>query len=317
MEIPLLKKFLGEPKKINYNSTRASFNCPRCKEENGFKFDNKYNLEINLDNTKKKFRYKKICHCWSCGLSGSVYTLFKEYAPHHIFNEYKTYNNTIEYTNGYIPEEIKLEEKQKNIELPKEFILFSDINEYKTIYSKAFDYVLNVRKLTPEQLKFYKIGFCLEGKYANRIVIPSYSKNGNLNYFITRSYEKKPFLKYLNCDVDKTKIIINEHLINWNETIYLTEGVFDMFALPINTIPLLGKELNSDFYLFEQILKYRPKIVLCLDDDAIKKTKVLNKLFKSYDLRVKYLNINNKDLANSYEVNGKKGILDILKNSNN
>lgn len=313
MELTLLKKFLGEPKKVNHDYTKAAFNCPRCKEENNYKFDNKYNLEVNLNNTKKKFKFKQICHCWSCGLSGPIQIIFKKYAPTHILQEFTQYYGKTEYTTGYIPEEI--EKFQLPLELPKEFILFSEVDSNNPLYAEPFNYILNVRKLSLEQLKYYKLGFCLEGKYAKRIVIPSYSKENKLNFFITRSYEKKPYLKYLNSDVDKTKIIFNEKFINWNETIYLTEGVFDMFALPINTIPLLGKELNEEFYLFQKILLYKPNIILCLDSDAIKQTKTLLKLLTSYDLSVKYLNMENKDLANNHEINGKEAIIKILKNN--
>ncbi len=49
----------------------------------------------------------------------------------------------------------------------------------------------------PEDIIKYNIGFCNEGPYGGRVIIPSYDDNGKLNYFIARDY--KGYL--LNCQV--------------------------------------------------------------------------------------------------------------------
>jgi hypothetical protein len=312
LEIDLLKKFLGKPKKINYDSTKATFNCPRCKEENGYKFDDKYNLEINLNNSKKKFKFKKICHCWSCGLSGPIQQIFKYHAPTHIKDEFYSFGVDNPYVLGYTPDQSDVYAQEQILQLPKEFISFTDMNIQNKEHLEAFTYLTTDRKLSLDQLKFYRLGFCTEGKFAKKIIIPSYNHNGRINYFLSRSYEKFPTEKHRNCDGDKTKIIFNEHLVNWNETVYLTEGMFDLFALPINSIPLLGKELTDDFYIFKLLVKYKPKIVLCLDEDAQKRAKDIKKLLESYGLIVKMLKISNKDLAKNFEDSGKKSIITLL-----
>lgn len=313
MELNLLKKFLGNPKRINYDSTKGVFNCPRCKEDNGYKFDDKYNLEINLNNNKKRFKFKKICHCWSCGLSGPVQLLFQQFAPTHINDEYLSYNLDNPYVSGFVPDVNDIVIKDVELELPKDFIPFSKINLENKYHKEAFDYV-NSRKLSLSTLTYYKIGFCTWGKYSKRIIIPSYNQNGKVNYFITRSYEENPKQKYLNCDIDKTKIIFNEHLINWNETVYLTEGMFDTFALAINTGTLLGKELTEEFYLFSKLIKYKPNVIIAIDDDAIKRAKQIKILLISFGLKVKILKIVNKDLAKNFEDGGKNSIITLLNN---
>lgn len=312
MEVDLLKKFLGKPLKVNYDNTQAKFNCPRCKEENGFKFDDKYNLEINLNNKKKRFKFKKIFHCWSCSFSGPIQLLFREYAPTHINNDYKSLEYDNPFVSGYVDESQNEITKEEKIVLPKEFVLFKDMDHNNQRHLEALNYVLNERKLKMEQLIFYKVGFCTYGLYYKRIIIPSYDKKLKLNYFVTRTYDPTIKQKYQNSENDKTKVIFNEYLVNWNETIYLVEGLFDYFALPINTIPLLGKELNTSFHLFSMLIKYKPNVILCLDDDAIKKTKEIIKLLTFYGLKVKSLKICNKDLAKNFEMNGKNSIFTLL-----
>ena len=55
-------------------------------------------------------------------------------------------------------------------------------------------------------------------------------------------------------------------MINWDEDIYLVEGVFDSVFLP-NSIPMLGKHMSQ--LLFETIYKKSKKdIIISLDGDA-------------------------------------------------
>ena len=68
----------------------------------------------------------------------------------------------------------------------------------------------------------------------------SYDKEGELNYYIARSWDLKSRAKYKNPEAEKDKIIFNESLIDWNKDIYLVEGVFDSFFLD-NSVAMLGK----------------------------------------------------------------------------
>jgi hypothetical protein len=102
--------------------------------------------------------------------------------------------------------------------------------------------------------------------YENRIIIPSYDTELTLNYFIARSYLSKTKLKYKNPEVQKEIIIWNEHLINWEERLYIVEGAFDSIFVP-NSIPMLGKFMSDN--LFKTIYTNAKKdIVIVLDPDA-------------------------------------------------
>jgi DNA primase len=72
-------------------------------------------------------------------------------------------------------------------------------------------------------------------------------------------------MKYKNPDVQKENIIWNEHLINWDEPIYIVEGVFDSIFIP-NSIPMLGKFMSEK--LFSLLYEKAKKIILVLDPDA-------------------------------------------------
>jgi hypothetical protein len=67
----------------------------------------------------------------------------------------------------------------------------------------------------------------------NRIIIPSYDLNGDLNYFIARWYPKEyNKLKYINPKAEKQEIIFNIGKLNLDATIYLVEGVTDHIVTP-------------------------------------------------------------------------------------
>jgi len=112
----------------------------------------------------------------------------------------------------------------------------------------------------------YNIGYCESGRYANRIIVPSYSKTGQLNYYTARDFYNYSKLKYLNPKVDKSKIIINELFINWSFPIVLCEGVFDAMAIKLNAIPLLGKYISP--LLKSKLIQYNSTIYFALDSDA-------------------------------------------------
>jgi DNA primase len=78
--------------------------------------------------------------------------------------------------------------------------------------------------------------------------------------------EKKK--KYDNPKSDKDKIIFNEGLVNWDSTVYLVEGAFEMLSFPVNIIPMLGKTLSTT--LFTKLNELKPDVVVLLDPDAYK-----------------------------------------------
>jgi DNA primase len=75
----------------------------------------------------------------------------------------------------------------------------------------------------------------------------------------------KSKLKYKNPEAQKEIIIFNENLIDWEDTVYIVEGVFDSIFVP-NSIPMLGKHLSKS--LFDKLYNNAKKIIIVLDGDA-------------------------------------------------
>ena len=119
--------------------------------------------------------------------------------------------------------------------------------------------------ITDEIIYKFNIGYCYHGQYANRIIVPSYDSNQEINYFVGRSYLNHPRLKYKNPQTQKELIIFNEYLIKWHEPVYIVEGPFDSLFLD-NSIPLLGKYISDLLYM--KLYDFAYKIVIILDGDA-------------------------------------------------
>lgn len=245
--LDLLKDFLGDEKQHYSSKGQISFNCPECDEER-----NKGNLEVNY--------FSHVFKCWSCGesneMKGHLGKLFDRFANKKQKKLYKLLR----------PEENKVKEiKKPKLKLPEGFVLFKDSPKVYPVRRQALNY-LSSRGITDEIIEKYNIGFCDKGSHSGRIVVPSYDSNGELNYYVARSWDLRTKAKYKNPEAEKNKIIFNENLIDWSSDIYLVEGVFDGFFLK-NSIPLLGKFLSEK--LFDKLYKEsKGLITIALDGDA-------------------------------------------------
>ena len=245
--VELLREILGDEKMHYEHRGQISFNCPVCDEDR-----NKGNLEVNY--------LQHVFKCWSCsetnGTHGSMGKLIDLYGNKKHKKVYKLFQ----------PEDTKPKEKPKQkLRLPESFTLFKDSNPIYPVYKQAYNY-LKTRGITDEIIEKYSIGFCDNGSHAGRIIVPSYDIEGELNYYIARSWDPKSRAKYKNPQAEKDKIIFNQHLIDWKKDVYLVEGVFDGFFLP-NSIPMLGKHMSE--LLFNTLYdKVKKNIIIALDGDA-------------------------------------------------
>lgn len=255
--VDILEDILGEHRLHNDYKGQISFDCPVCSHEikgldDG---DGKGNLEVNY----KRSVYK----CWVCAEThdtyGSLYKLLKKYGNTKQLKKYILLK----------PEDDADQPKRTFIQvrLPKEFVSFKDASlglKMTPYYKQAMNY-LQKRNVTDLMIQMYNIGFCYSGHYEHRIIVPSYDSENRLNYFIARSYLNDTKMKYKNPEVDKESLIWNEHLINWDETVYIVEGAFDSIFLP-NSIPMLGKFMTQN--LFNKLYDNAKKVVIVLDPDA-------------------------------------------------
>jgi len=234
--VDLLSEFLGDPHQHYESKGQISFDCPVCAEEKGLDGgDGKGNLEINYS--------RHVYKCWACsetyGTHGPLGKLFDQYATK---GQKKVYNLIK-------PEELKQEDvRRPKLRLPEGFTTFKDSNPRFIPHIEAYRY-LTSRGVTDEMI----------------IIIPSYNLDGQLNYFVARSWVPKK-MKYKNPSVPKDEIIFNEGRIDWDKDIFLCEGAFDSFFLD-NSIVMLGKKMSK--LLFETLYaKANKNIIICCDGDA-------------------------------------------------
>lgn len=258
----LLESVLGSSK--HTSDDNYAFKCinPKCSSHN---LGNK-KLEIALTTKNNKNPY----HCWSCGLKGTNL--------HYLFKKVNVDFSKIELLARYVQLPTK-ETKQAPIPtltLPKEFIFLGDIDE--SLYGKislnkinnALKY-LKTRGISKKDIYTYHIGFCIDGYYENRIIVPSYDKDNILINYTARllSDEENPQLKYLKPKNIDENIINFENLIDFSNPIYLCEGSFDAMSIGENAIPLFGKTVSDK--LLERIYQEDVNdIYICLDKDAFK-----------------------------------------------
>jgi DNA primase len=101
--------------------------------------------------------------------------------------------------------------------------------------------------------------------------VPSYDKNGRLNYFISRSFQKDPARKYDAPSCNKNELIGLEYYINWKVPVILCEGIFDAIALKRNAIPLFGKTIPKSL-MMKLVQSDVRTVYLALDNDALKQS---------------------------------------------
>ena len=258
-----------------------AFKCPFCTHH-------KNKMEISLRTTEKR---ENFWHCWVCGAKGkTLLTLFKKIkAPKSKIDELNIL---------VVPNKKDKTIEQGALTLPKEFISFSDQEKFITdriaqIESKHAFKFLSKRGITNEDVIKYNIGFCKEGPYAERVIIPSYNELGQLNYFIARAY-KDSDRKYKNPPVAAKDAIGFELYINWDAPIILVEGMFDALTIKRNVIPLFGKVLH-DKLMKKLVESSVNRIYIALDNDARKDALKQAERLMSYGKEVYLVEMEGKD----------------------
>ena len=284
--INILDTALGVGSSLKGNE--QAHHCPFCNHH-------KKKLQVNLDTQR--------WHCWVCDSKGrSIQSLLRKLnVDIRDLNRLKDIYGEDDYTL------VEKDEYVAKLQLPSEFKqLHFKPKGFQPEYNQALNY-LKERGITQADIVKYNIGYCSEGLYFGRIIVPSYDENGDLNYFIARSYYKEERMKYKNPPVNRD-VIVFENQINWNEPITLVEGVFDSFSVKRNCIPLLGKFLLSK--LKNKIIEKGVKeVTILLDSDAITDSTKHTDYFIKNGINVKNIIPTGKDAGDM----GFKAVSELLK----
>ena len=266
--VSLLETVLGRSKKTSGNN--MSFKCPLCNHY-------KHKLEIDLST--------QFWHCWVCNAKGrKLYTLFKK-----INASITQLTDLGKQTDSYIP--IK-ETVDSHATLPSEFQHILNGNKNNPEFRNALMYLKN-RGISRQDIVRYNIGYCESGPYAKMLIIPSYDKDGKLNFFTGRSYYKDSSFKHKNPKISKD-IIGFELFINWDKPITIVEGVFDAIAVKRNAIPLFGKIILDE--LKKKIIeKNVSDVYISLDKDARAKALDICQYFTDNGINVYLVELDEED----------------------
>jgi hypothetical protein len=207
MNKTVAKKILYETLGSSWDrGTELLFKCPSCNHH-------KRKFSINLD--------KNVFKCWVCDYYGRnirrVIRRFGSYTQLQKWDQITDRTDISRFAELFMDEQSG--EDEAKIELPKEFVSLANKN-LPLSANRALRY-LKERGITKEQIVRWKIGFCYDGEYGGRIIVPSFGTSGYPNYFIARSYVGHR-MKYKNPQASKN-VVFNDLFTNWNNDLVIVE----------------------------------------------------------------------------------------------
>ena len=280
-KIDFLKSFIKNIK-IEKDNVNVSIWCPSCKHKN----KNKLKLTIHL---KKNF-----FHCWLCDFKGSnVVSIIRKIDKSKVSKAKELFKKASKniFDISFLNDDDNYFKEKEEVNFPSNFKTIA--NNFNSKNKNSID-VLNYtisRGFNKHKIWLLKPGFSSERYYDRYMIIPSFDKNGDINFFTSRNIDAKtndPY-KYKNARISKKNIIFNELNINWNIPLTLVEGPLDLIKTNDNSTCLLGSSLTEDSLLFKEIVKNKTDIYLALDRDAYGKAIKIAKMLCQYDINVKMI----------------------------
>lgn len=261
----------------------ANVVCPQCLKAKGSNYSNK-KLAIKIDN--------QLIKCWVCNFkSRNLYSILAKFKPMFLeeyVNRFYSGSTVYEYEH-----ELLLDEQNSALELPPlttplVSYLINKTREIPQEAKSAINYLMS-RNISVSDLWYFKfcISFGDNPLYKNRVIVPSYNTEGELNFFVGRTWLPNNKFRYYNPFIKTSEIVFNEINIDWSERLTIVEGPFDLTKVNQNATCLLGSTLGNKSRLLEQISKHRTPILLALDSDADSKQLEIAKNLYENDVDVK------------------------------
>ena len=139
------------------------FSCPACGHH-------KRKFSVNLD--------KNVFKCWICDYSGrNIRRVIRRFGP---YTQLQKWDQITDRTDISRFAELFMDESDEEIEakleLPQEFVSLANKN-LPLSANRALRYLAE-RGITREDIQRWKIGFCYDGEYGGRIIVPSFGMTG-------------------------------------------------------------------------------------------------------------------------------------------
>jgi len=222
---------------------------------------------------------KNLFHCFRCGMSGNGFkfiSLFEGKTIGEVIDEFNSTNPvnkvpvvSVGEFNKKVLDCVFGEEREKDIEvlLPREMFPAEDSPEAL--------YYLKSRGFTLEDIKHYRLAFCFDGKFRNRIIAPCF-ENGKIVYFVARSVFHDQAYKVLNPTdgtLGKSDVVFNlDSISDLVDSVVITEGVFDAMTVGVlGAVAIFGKKISSNqlIKIINNLVNTKnKKIYVLLDGDA-------------------------------------------------
>lgn len=248
---------------VSRSGNDIAVSCPICKDSK------KKKLSISLTNWS--------FHCWVCGGKGhTIVPVLRKCFSREVTNYFRQ-----TFLNQRPEKESEHVEEEKSFEYPDDFVPLVNVIESRNPNIRSVVSYLRSRDLKDSDFFKYRIGVTPRGRDPRRVFFISLDESGEENYFVSRSIDEKAKQRYVNSTVDKTKIVFNECEIDWDEPVFLVEGIFDQIRLGKNSACLLGSTLPESGLLFRRLVENECEVILALDSDAVEKSnKIADSLIK-------------------------------------
>jgi len=232
------------------------FACPVCNEGNSYGKKHRFHWKYDIDSN----RYSYV-NCFNCGFGMDFEFFIRKYGGNESFQELLTEYKSLNNSSSYIQQN-KIEESLINSPRTTNYNGLFPIKNSK----KGMEY-LKDRLLTKYS------DFFLTDKYDN-IVIPFYNKNRKIYGYQTRIVANKQFWFEID-DINKKFKTWNFYNINWEEPVYIFEGVEDALSSGFNNvIATLGKTIHP--FIFSKL----KKPIICFDNDIDGKKAMYKQVIK-------------------------------------
>ena len=239
--------------------------------------DNSLHLYVNPQ--------KNAFHCFRCGRGGKLYALAKQIG----FHLHEDDENAL-LTPAEVERFMRFIGSAERpmlppLTLPLEHLPLNKETVSAGLGKTCYEYLAK-RGFTLPMIEQYRLGYCVTGRYYERIIIPMF-EHGQLVYYIARTIDAKQHLRYMNppsTAVSKRQVVFNFDAGFWHDTVVLCEGAFDAMSVGENAVALMGKEATAE--QIAKIARYKNKAIVLLDSDAGEAAMKVASSLQSYGIDV-------------------------------
>lgn len=260
------------------NKRNAEFWCPVCASKD----KGRRKLSIRIEDGA--------FNCWVCATKGM----------HPIFLVRKFHDKrNVDLLLQHYPDSRPSSRREAVDERPKprlmdDFTLLALVeNSREPDVRACLRYVLG-RGLSIDDCWRYRLGFSRKFGWSRRVIVPSFDREGELNYYTGRAVDSGAHLRYNTVEADRSNVIFNEIDVDWSMQLVLCEGPFDALKCGDNAVPLLGNSLHEDSALFCSIVINSTPVVLALDSDMRRRTLQLIEKLNQYGITSSVVDLGGK-----------------------